>query len=374
MKWSFKLGRFWGIDVNLHLTFLLLLAYVGLEDGARTGSFRGGIDAVLIYSSLFACVLLHEFGHAMAARHYGIPTRDITLLPIGGVARLERLPDKPRQELVIAIAGPLVNVALGGALAAFLLLSGQSLLPLGAGETFNFAQRLLVVNISLVLFNMLPAFPMDGGRVLRALLAMALNPVTATRIAANVGRAMAIVFAGFALWYQMYILFFIAIFVWLAASGEARAMEGRAGAGALVVGRAMRTRFQVVTSGETIGSVAGRSATGRQIGYPVVDEGRLVGMLMEGDVMDALGRTGPTTRVGDVMRNGILVLHADDPLEPSVMRLAASGFPAAPVLWQDRLVGVLVLEDVDPDSAQRTARRGPEAQPPVIAGPGGGAA
>lgn len=366
MKWSFKIGTFWGIDVYLHLTFLLVLAYVGLQGGASSGSIARGLGGVLLYTSLFACVLLHEFGHAMAARRYGIPTRDITLLPIGGVARLERLPNNPRQELVIAIAGPLVNVVLAGALAAFLILSHQSLLPTASGGAISFAQQLLVVNVSLVLFNMLPAFPMDGGRVLRALLAMALNPVTATRIAANVGRAMAMVFAGVALWYQMYILFFIAIFVWLAAGGEARAMEERAAAGGPVVGRAMRTRFQVVTSPDTIGTVAGRSASGRQIGFPVVDNDRLVGMLMEGDVMEALGRTGPTTPVGEVMRREIVVLHADDPLQPSLTRLQASGLPAAPVLWQERLVGVLVLEDVDPDSSHRATRPGAEPQPPIL--------
>lgn len=376
MKWSFKFGRWWGIDVYLHVTFLALLAWVGLQDAAREGSLARGLGSALVYASLFACVLLHEFGHAMAARHYGIPTRDITLLPIGGVARLERLPDNPRHELVIAIAGPLVNVVLGGALAAFLVLSHQSLLPGESDPGFTVGQRLLLVNVSLVLFNLLPAFPMDGGRVLRALLAMTMNPVRATRIAAGVGRLMAVLFAGIALYFGMYMLLLIAVFVWLGAGGEARAMEAQATTGGSVVGVAMRTRFQVAAPQDSIGWVAAQSSGTRPIGVPVVDEGKLVGMLMEGDLMEELGRTGATARVADVMRTQFLILRADDPLEPALIRLTALDIPAAPVLWQGRLVGVLVLKDVDPGLANRLANRlatrtNPASRPPVILSPPG---
>jgi Zn-dependent protease/CBS domain-containing protein len=371
MKWSFKIGRLWGIDVYLHLTFLLLLAWVGFDDVSRTGSLARGVGGVLMYVSLFACVLLHEFGHAMAARYFGIPTRDITLLPIGGGARLERLPNNPRHELVIAIAGPLVNVVLGGALAAFLILSGHSLLPERDVGVISVLQRMFLVNVSLVVFNMLPAFPMDGGRVLRALLAMAMNPVRATRIAANVGRAMAVVFAVIALWQQMYLLFFIAVFVWLAAGGEARAMEAQASAGGPVVGQAMRTRFHVVAPGDIIGRVAGLSEAECQLGFPVVDGGKLTGMLMESDVMAALGRTGPTAPVSEVMmRTGFPVLNAEDPLEPALRRLSEAEVLAAPVLWQNRLVGVLVAEDADPGGVFRPPRGHSQAPPVILSPPG----
>jgi Zn-dependent protease len=227
MKWSFKIARLWGIDVYVHYTFLALLAYAGLEDGFREGNFAAGVGGMIYLISLFVCVLLHEYGHALAARRYGILTSDITLLPIGGIARLARLPDDPKQELVIAMAGPLVNVAIAGALAAGLALSGNELLPGESRGVIDFAQRLLVVNLSLLVFNLLPAFPMDGGRVLRALLALVLGPVTATRIAAGVGKVMAAGFAAVALYFQQYLLLLIALFVWMGAGGEARAMVAR---------------------------------------------------------------------------------------------------------------------------------------------------
>jgi Zn-dependent protease len=206
---SLRLGRLFGIPVYMHFTFILLLAVVALVQ-----LFQGGIAAafamVLLISAVFGCVLLHEFGHALAARHFGIATRDVTLLPIGGLARLERLPSDPRQELWIALAGPAVNVVLVGFFAVPAVLFGSAV-----------AAQLMMINLGLVLFNMLPAFPMDGGRVLRAVLAGSLGNLRATEIAAAVGRVMAVIFgvAGL-LWNPM--LIFIAMFVWFGAGQEAR--------------------------------------------------------------------------------------------------------------------------------------------------------
>jgi Zn-dependent protease len=193
MRWSLKLGKIAGIDVYLHWTFFLLLGLVFFSDLGQGTGIPAAIQAVLFVLALFACIVLHELGHALAARRYGIPTRDITLLPIGGVARLERMPREPKQELWVAVAGPLVNVAIAACLAAILLVIRYGriglLAPIG-----GFLWPLLLMNLFLVAFNMLPAFPMDGGRVLRALLACKLEYVRATRIAARVGQAMALLF------------------------------------------------------------------------------------------------------------------------------------------------------------------------------------
>jgi len=189
MKWSWKLGTFAGIDVFIHATFLLIIGWVGLSYWQQTGTLVGTLEGILFTLLLFGCVVLHEYGHALTARRFGIKTRDITLYPIGGVARLERMPDKPIQELWVALAGPAVNVVIAVLLFGWLIISGTLTSIASLGLTSGpFIERLMLVNITLVLFNLIPAFPMDGGRVLRALLALRLEYTRATQIAASIGR------------------------------------------------------------------------------------------------------------------------------------------------------------------------------------------
>ncbi len=221
MKWSYSLGRVAGIDVRVHTTFFLLLAFYGFIHFQHGGwsAALAGLSFILL---LFLCVLLHEFGHALAARAFGIRTPDITLLPIGGVARLARMPRDPFQELVIAIAGPAVNVAIALLLVLILgrFVNWHDMLSVAEGSPGEFLLRLLAVNIWLVLFNCLPAFPMDGGRVLRALLAMAMPHPRATQIAGWVGQFMAGLFGLWGLSSGNFILLLIAVFVFLGARGE----------------------------------------------------------------------------------------------------------------------------------------------------------
>ncbi|MDX1388001.1 MAG: site-2 protease family protein [Acidobacteriota bacterium] len=208
MRWSVRLGSLFGIPIYLHMTFLLLLGGLGILQ-----LIQGGLAAALFTTTLvvavFGSVLLHEFGHALTARHYGIGTRDVTLLPIGGLARLDRLPTNPRHELWIALAGPAVNVAIAGVLAIWIALFGGA-----------FFAQLMMINLALAAFNLLPAFPMDGGRVLRALLAQRMGRVPATDIAATIGKGLAIVFGIVGLFFNP-MLVFIAIFVWFGAQQEA---------------------------------------------------------------------------------------------------------------------------------------------------------
>ena len=194
MKWSWRIGRFAGIGVYIHTTFLLLLGWIGVSYLLQGYTLLAALSSIGFMLALFACIVLHEFGHALAAKRFGIKTRDITLLPIGGVARLERIPDNPVHELWVALAGPAVNVIIGGVLLVWLLLS-RTLQPLNALSVTAgpFLERLLMVNVFLVGFNMIPAFPMDGGRVLRALLAMRLEYTRATQVAASIGQGLAFV-------------------------------------------------------------------------------------------------------------------------------------------------------------------------------------
>ena len=244
MGWSWRIGRIAGIDVYVHPTFLLLLAWVAWSYYSEHGDVGEAVYGVTFIIALFGIVVLHELGHALTARHYGIRTRDITLLPIGGVARLERIPEVPSQELAVAVAGPAVNVVLACVIYAGLWMAGGLGTPNDALKGGGgFWQQLFWVNVSLVVFNMVPAFPMDGGRVFRALLAMRLDYVQATQIAAGLGQAIAIVFGLLGLQYNPFLIF-IALFVWLAGNQEAGLVQIRSALGNIPVMRAMVTDFR----------------------------------------------------------------------------------------------------------------------------------
>lgn len=222
MRWSLKIAKLAGIDIFIHFTFFILVTWVAFIQWKLNGSIGAAFSGVVFILAVFACVVLHELGHALAARKYGIRTQDILLLPIGGVARLEKMPNQPIQELWVALAGPAVNVVIAALLAAYLWVT-NTLTPDNqvTMTTGAFVERIMGVNIFLILFNMIPAFPMDGGRVLRALLATRLAYIRATRISANLGQGIALLFGVIGLFYNP-ILLFIAFFVWMGAAQETR--------------------------------------------------------------------------------------------------------------------------------------------------------
>ncbi|MCL4244824.1 MAG: site-2 protease family protein, partial [Candidatus Dadabacteria bacterium] len=267
MKWSWKLGEFGGIPVYIHATFLLIIAWVVLihwTGGETLASIIGGVIFVL---ALFLCVVLHEYGHALTAKRYGIKTRDITLLPIGGVARLERMPDDPMQELKVALAGPAVNVAIAALLYAWLVLT-RGLGPLGdlTLTQGSFAERLMLVNIFLVVFNLIPAFPMDGGRVLRALLALRSDYVRATQTAATIGQGIALLFGFIGLFTNPFLVF-IALFVWIGAAQEATMVKVRSALGGVPVEKAMLTDFKTVSPDDPLSRLVELTMSGSQQDY-----------------------------------------------------------------------------------------------------------
>jgi len=346
MKWSWKLGRFAGIDVYIHATFLLLVGFYGVSYGANGGGVAAMIEGIAFILALFGCVLLHEYGHALTARRYGIPTRDITLYPIGGVARLERMPDKPRQELWVALAGPAVNVVIAAAVGAWLFFSNafvpSSELSMMSG---SFLQRLMMVNLSLVVFNLIPAFPMDGGRVLRALLATRMDYVRSTRIAATLGQGIALVF-GFVGLFTAPTLIFIAFFVWIAAGQELGMVQMKATLTGIPVSRAMLTDFRTLHPLEPVSRAMNLIVSGVQQDFPVVDQGRLVGILTHEDLLEALKQGRSHLSVGHVMRRDFEWIDANDLLEAAFARLSGSSLQSAPVTWRGQLVGLLTMENV----------------------------
>jgi Zn-dependent protease len=377
MSWSFKIAKILGIEVRIHVTFLLLLGWIGLLY-YQMGGMPAALEALLFVSLVFVCVLLHEFGHALAARHYGIRTPDITLLPIGGLARLERMPDNPWQELVVAIAGPMVNVVIAAVLFVIFGISGESM-NLGAIEhsTTGLPQSLLVLNLWLVAFNMLPAFPMDGGRVLRALLAMRLPYARATQIAATIGQIMAF---GFAMWGlspdgpKMLVL--IAVFVFFGAQSEAAHAQMKSASAGLRVNDGMITNFRTLPLHASLDTAIDALLHTSQHDFPVVGEaGEVRGLLTRDGLLEGLRRSGPETPVTQVMRVDVPSLHETMLFDRAIAIMQESNCPALPVLDNSgKMVGLFTPENVGEllmirkalASSPRAGSRNITAEPPPL--------
>jgi Zn-dependent protease/CBS domain-containing protein len=347
MRWSIKIARIAGIQLRIHITFLIFLAWIGFAYYAAGGS-EAAMQGILFILLIFACVVLHEFGHAFTARRFGIRTPDITLLPIGGVARLERIPEEPKEELLIAIAGPLVNVVIAGVLIFFLNQHAtatdlESLNSPSAG----LLPKLASVNIFLILFNLIPAFPMDGGRILRAILAMRMNYARATRIAARVGQGLAFVFGFFGLLYNP-ILIFIALFVYLGAAQEGSLAQIRNVSVGLPVSEAMLTDVRTLPLSGTLETASNAVLHSSQREFPVVNEsGLVVGILMRDDIIGAIRQHGLTANLADVLERHPPAVHPDAPLNEAFSKMQQCGCPALPVIDSSgRLVGLLTPERV----------------------------
>jgi Zn-dependent protease len=345
MKWAWRIARIAGIDIRIHLTFLAVLAWIAWVSYSSTGTLKGALDGVLLILVVFAIVVLHELGHALMARRFGIKTRDITLLPIGGVASLERMPDEPRQELLVALAGPAVNFVLAGVFAGVGLALGESLVPSEGIEQVSFVVQLVWINLTIGLFNLLPAFPMDGGRALRALLAMRLSDVRATRIAAGLGQAMALVFGVAGLFFSP-MLVFIALFLWMGASGEARMAEAKFVSHGVPVAAAMVREFEAVSPDVPVAAPLRRVLETFQQDFPVVAEGHVVGMLSRVAMLRALASVGPGALVGAVMKTDPELVHPQDNLDGAFLRVMSAGEALPVVDDQGRLVGMLTSDSI----------------------------
>jgi Zn-dependent protease/predicted transcriptional regulator len=346
MKWSWRLGEVAGIGVYMHATFLLLIGWVALSHWLQEGTLAATLAGVAFILALFACVVLHEFGHALTARRYGIKTRDITLLPIGGVARLERMPDEPRQELWVALAGPAVNVVIAAVLFVWLQITG-SLEPLShlTMTSGPFVERMMMVNLSLVAFNLLPAFPMDGGRVVRALLAMRMEYTRATQVAASLGQGMAFLLGFIGLFTNPFLLF-IAFFVWIGAAQEASMVQMKSALGGIPASRAMLTDFQSLSSHDTLARAVELILTGSQQDFPVVDNGSVVGILTRSDLLRALTQRGQAASVADTMKREFQVVDSSEMLGIAFARLQSCECHTMPVTHRGQLVGLLTMDNV----------------------------
>jgi len=369
MKWSLKIGEVSGIDIKIHFTFVFVIIWAAAQGAGGRGGIGGALFAALSILLLFVCITLHELGHSLVARRLGIRVRDITLLPIGGLARLEALPQKPFHELLIALSGPAVNFALVLGLGLVAVLAGKAggLLSLRYWPYLLMNPRsplalliyLLAANLILGLFNLIPAFPMDGGRVLRALLAMWTSYPRATRIAVRVGQLVAVglVLLAFSPFGSLSLIL-VALFVFTGASFEDQMVHARFMLDGLLVRHALPSRTaRPVAAEDTLAHVMELGFRYQQRDFPVLRGGVLVGLLARDDLLAAIRQGGGSTHVEEAMRGEFPMVSPDAPLLQAQQLLAQTSLSALPVFDQDHFVGLISLEDINRAYADLSWRR-----------------
>jgi len=370
--------RLWGIDVKVHWSFVLVLAFGAFVYGAGpAGWVMGGLYGVLTILLLFVCVTLHEYGHALAARRFGIGTRSILLLPIGGVANLERIPEKPGQEIAIVAAGPLVNVALALLLLPVALIAGNgagvfNFNAMGAGIQnpgfFNLLVFLISTNVLLALFNLLPAFPLDGGRLLRALLAYTMPYVRATQTAVAVGRLLAVMMAIFGIFSGAVGLLLIAFFVYVGGSAELEAVSSRAVLRQFRAREALTHNAVTLYTSERLERVMELILNSYQTDYPVRDlAGKFVGVLTRLHLVNALREIGPDARVVDAMLPAAMIPHCapDTDLATVWEKMSHAGSRVVAIVDHGDVLGIITSDDITEVFQVMGAAMESRAQPPA---------
>ena len=349
MKWSYSLVKVAGIEVRVHATFFFLLLWIAIVQWQESGNLSAVLGGIAFIVLLFLCVVLHEFGHALTARRYDIRTLDITLLPIGGVARMESMPENPRHEIWVALAGPAVNIVIALLLWPFAAagdhVDNTLLFTAAEGGSVSFVDQLMRINLMLALFNLLPAFPMDGGRVMRAVLSMIMPRERATRTAASMGQALAIVLAIVGLMGNPWLVF-IAVFIWIGAATEAGYAQLKSAISDVPVARAMLTDFQILDDRDALGTAIDLTLSGSQKDFPVFSNGSIVGVLTSEGLLQGLRESGETGVVRQYMVNAVAKARIDESLEDVVKRLQIGDCRLIAVYDQERLVGIINLDNL----------------------------
>lgn len=359
MGWSFTIARVAGIPIKLHITFFIIILLGAWQWAGRSADpVAGSLFGAALMLALFLCVTLHELGHSLVARAFGIQTREILLLPLGGVAQLSKNPDQPAHELWIALAGPLVNVVIAGILIVIgltpqvdlfaYLLDGRGLSEiLGNDITLsNFLLWLLSANISLVIFNLIPAFPLDGGRVLRALLAMQLGFPRATRIASAIGQFVAIGFGLFGLLSGNLLLALVAVFVFVGATQETAVAESKVVLTTRRLGDAYNRHVLTLQNGDRLSRVVDYLLTSYQPDFAVLFGKKLLGIVTRDDVMQALASQPHDLYVSEVMRREVVKLDANLTLDDARDQMSEQGVRVAAVYDGENFLGLISMEDI----------------------------
>jgi Zn-dependent protease/CBS domain-containing protein len=356
MRWSFVIAKVFGIPIRLHLTFVGFLLFIFLMNSMH-GGIHSAFYGLLFIIAIFISVTIHEFGHSLVARSYGIEVKDITLLPIGGVSRIERLPEEPKQEFRIAITGPLVSF--GIALVLFLLILAISGIKGFSGFSLvggKFLPNLMWVNVMLGVFNILPGFPMDGGRVFRAILAQRMGFAQATRIAASVGQGFAILLGIVGLFFNIWLVF-IAFFIYIGAGEEERAVHLRSILRNISAAQVMVTNFQKLSPEETLRKALEYIYHGFQEDFPVLRDNEIVGVLTKNEILRALHKLGLDTKVGDVMRKDFVAVNPNQMLTDVYEEIRKCGCSSLPVVKGYELLGIITMEAIGRFFMYETAKQ-----------------
>jgi Zn-dependent protease len=346
MKWSWKVARISDIDISIHLTFFLLLLWIGISYWQHTQDINAVVQGVGLILVLFGCVVLHEFGHALTARRFGTITRSITLLPIGGVAAMEKMPEDPRQEMLVAVAGPAVNLFIAAVLWLWFALSpiqviGDSTLT----ADVPFLYKVMVLNLMLAVFNMLPAFPMDGGRVLRAAMAMRMGREPATRWAASIGQGLAVVMFALGLLYNPFLML-IAAFIWLGAAGEASSEQMHTALFKSTAGHSMITQFDSLKATDQLQRAADLTLQTTQKHFPVLAQGQAPRLLTQKSLLQGLREYGEHAEVQQLILAELTCVDEHEAMEVIFQQLRSMDTPLVGVTRHNELAGVIDLENV----------------------------
>lgn len=360
-NWSLRAGRYFGIDVFIHWTFWILIIWILLMHVRGGHDFTQALAGVLFVLALFLCVVLHEFGHALVARRFGVATKDITLYPIGGIASLESIPEGRGQELLVGLAGPAVNLVIAFVLWAYLNLSGQALDLPTSTTTHDMTQVPLLVNlfyanIVLALFNLIPAFPMDGGRVFRGFLSVFMGRAQATRIAAGLGQMLAIVFVFLGFFYNFWLVF-IGLFIYLGAGGEAVYEQTRSMLDGLTVKDALMRRFSIIGPNETLRDAVELLLNSQETEFVVAEGEKAVGLLTRDEIIKGLAEAGFDGRVSAYMNTNYLVVRSDSKLSDLYKQITERGRNLALVIDEGVFQGLIDSDNIEEKLLIRQALR-----------------
>ncbi len=357
MNNAIKIFKIRGIDIKMHITFPLILIWAAVSFGyIRNAGLEGAVYGVLVTLLVFAIVVLHELGHSLAALRYNIPVKQIILLPIGGVAQLEEIPEEPHKELVIAAAGPLVNALLALLLVVLAPLLGQDLsgrglleIPstLGVLSFSSIFSYVFATNLFIGIFNLIPAYPMDGGRILRALIATRVSYVKATRVAVGIGQVLS---WGFGLWGFLtgnFFLIILAIFIYTGAGQEGRMIQVKDVLGDLRVEQAYSRGARSINLNETLETAMQATLNSFQSSFPICDEGELVGMLPYSILVKSLEKQDLQTPIREVMQRDIQPVSPEDKLIDVQKRMTMEGIDTIPVVNESGFRGMITSQDLN---------------------------
>lgn len=339
MKYSLKIFSVFGIPVELHISFLVLMLLIYIVAFFNFYPSINLLTAVLI-TLVFVTVVLHELSHSYVAKRYGIKIQRIVLLPIGGVSEMEEIPKDPAQELRIALAGPVANLIIAVISFFILIIFRNSLSTVLIGALYYF----IIVNLLLGLFNLLPAFPMDGGRILRAYLAERMSFIKATKLAANIGKQFAIIMAVVGVFFN-FLLILIAIFVYFGAEGEYRSVLVSTLLEDEKVKDIMTTDVHTLTPDNTVQETLQTMFREKHMGYPVIDNEKLVGIITFDDI-SKIPENQRDTMIKDIMTTKLITSDPEEELVETIGKLNKNRIGRVPVVENGEVVGIISKTDI----------------------------